>query len=265
VIPPNGGTGPDGQPLPATAVYSAAWTPDGGTLVLGAVEGGAVFESTAGYLIPVDTTTWDIGAPVADIGAAQSIETSPDAELLAVASAAAEIVLLDAASLEVRVRVPLADGDRATDLDFSRDGRLLAVGVEAGGLYVFDTRTWDLAAAPSVVHGSALVQVEWLPDGSTVATAGVDGTASLFDIERGLVRGRPLGGSGAAGDGIVFLAPDPRDELVVLGERGGRRYPLEPSDWLEEACAVVGRDLTRVEWQRYLPERNYQPTCTDLS
>jgi hypothetical protein len=26
----------------------------------------------------------------------------------------------------------------------------------------------------------------------------------------------------------------------------------------------VGRDLTRAEWDRYSPGREYRPTCTDL-
>jgi hypothetical protein len=88
---------------------------------------------------------------------------------------------------------------------------------------------------------------------------------SLFDVERGLVRSHPLSASGEPGEAIAFLAPDPRDELVVLGgELAGRRYPLDPQDWLEEACAVVGRDLSPEEWDRYLPGRDFEPTCSDL-
>ena len=34
-------------------------------------------------------------------------------------------------------------------------------------------------------------------------------------------------------------------------------YPMTPSAWLRTACAVVGRDLTRAEWDRYLPGREY--------
>jgi hypothetical protein len=57
--------------------------------------------------------------------------------------------------------------------------------------------------------------------------------------------------------------PDLSDEIVVLsGERTGRRYPLDPSVWLREACAIVGRDLTAEEWDRYLPGRERTPTCT---
>jgi len=29
--------------------------------------------------------------------------------------------------------------------------------------------------------------------------------------------------------------------------------PLNPERWIEKACQVVGRDLTREEWDRYVP------------
>ena len=39
------------------------------------------------------------------------------------------------------------------------------------------------------------------------------------------------------------------------------RYPLDPARWLARACTVAGRDLTRAEWDRYLPDRPYAPVC----
>jgi hypothetical protein len=80
------------------------------------------------------------------------------------------------------------------------------------------------------------------------------------------VRGRPLRASAEPGAGYAHLVPGATDELVVLsGERSGRVYPMEPSVWLDQACAIVGRDLTPGEWNRYLPGRDTGPTCTDLS
>jgi hypothetical protein len=132
VLPPNGGTGPAGEPLPAAVVWCTGWTPDGGMLLLGVSRGDAL-ASDGGDLVPVDTATWEIRQPSIPTGAAQSIEASPDDRLLAVASAAAEIVLLDAVSLAVVDRVPLADGEFGTDLAFSPDGRLLAAETNRAG------------------------------------------------------------------------------------------------------------------------------------
>jgi WD40 repeat protein len=260
VLPPDGSIGPDGNPLPATPVWGAGWAPDGRTLLLGANEGDVV-KPSGGYLAAVDTETWEVEKKF-PTGAVQSLETAPDERLIAATSAsAAETVLLDAKSLEVVKRIPLAE--RGTDLSFSPDGRMLAVGGQSGALYVFDTGTWHLLAGPAVLHERALVQVEWLADGRTVATSGEDGVVTLFDVERGLARGRPLHPSGGVGQGVVHLMPGPTDELVVLGgELPGRRYSLVSSVWVEEACAVVGRDLTRDEWERYLPGRPYERSCS---
>jgi hypothetical protein len=119
-------------------VRSSAWTPDGSTLLLGAE--GNVEESTGpspagavadgrrgGYLVPVDTTTWDVGTRIEIGGGAQSIETSPDENVMAVASTTdSELVILDATGLYVQQRLPLTRVDWVLDLSFSPDGRFLA-------------------------------------------------------------------------------------------------------------------------------------------
>lgn len=39
---------------------------------------------------------------------------------------------------------------------------------------------------------------------------------------------------------------------------------MRPADWIGTACAVAGRDLSEAEWARYLPDRPWEQTCTDL-
>jgi WD40 repeat protein len=263
VLPPNGGTGFGDEPLPTTVVWSAGWTPDGSTLLLGAE--GDIRSSQGGYLVPVDTTTWQPGRPIHVGGAAQTMELSPDERLLAVATtASSELVILDAATLEVQRRVWPSTDDRIYDLSFSPDGRFLAGGGEQRMLHVFDTQTWDYATEPVAVQDDLVLQAEWLRDGRTVVASGANGKVSLFDIERGQVRARPLRASSEPVEGYAHLVPGATDELVVLsGERSGWRYPLRPVDWLDEACAIVGRDFTDAEWARYLPGRTPEPTCSD--
>ncbi|WP_139173419.1 hypothetical protein [Geodermatophilus telluris] len=58
---------------------------------------------------------------------------------------------------------------------------------------------------------------------------------------------------------------DPTDDLVFFSDRElVMRYPTDPSAWLRAACEVAARDLTRAEWDRYLPGRPYAATCTDV-
>jgi DNA-binding SARP family transcriptional activator/WD40 repeat protein len=247
--------------LPGSHVWSAVFTPDGARLLLG------VEEATGrGHLAAVDTETWKMDSePASSLIAAQAMEVSPDGSVIAVSSSTEPLIaILDAQSLEMVHSMAVVDG-LLTDLSFSHDGRMLAAGGAFGLLHVWDTATWQPVRDPPTVHDAALLQVEWRPDDRTVVTSGGDGTVSLFDVDRGLVRGRPLRASGEPEDGYAFLLPESTDELVALsGDRTGWRYPLDPSVWLDEACTIVGRDLTQAEWDTYLPGRDREPTCTDL-
>jgi hypothetical protein len=88
---------------------------------------------------------------------------------------------------------------------------------------------------------------------------------SMYDVERDLVRARPLPAAEEPGDGYAYLLPAPTDEIVVLnGDDPGHRYSLDPARWLAQACQIAGRDLTVAEWERYVPSDPYRPTCRDL-
>jgi hypothetical protein len=39
---------------------------------------------------------------------------------------------------------------------------------------------------------------------------------------------------------------------------------MDPSSWLSSVCDVVARDLSPAEWDLYLPDRPWRPTCSDL-
>jgi hypothetical protein len=42
------------------------------------------------------------------------------------------------------------------------------------------------------------------------------------------------------------------------------RDTAAPWEQLLRACAIAGRDLTPSEWRHALPDRPWQPTCSDL-
>jgi dipeptidyl aminopeptidase/acylaminoacyl peptidase len=263
VLPATGYRGADGAALPAGVAWSAAWTPGGSRLLIGTDD--RPDPRGGGEVVAVDTATWQVvdrkDLPVVP----EVMAVSPDGRSLAVSGGeGSSVVFLDPATLEVRHRVALRGDDRVWALSFSPDGRFVAAGGLSGGLHLVDTRTWA-AREPVLLHAAPLMQFEWLRDGHTVASSGQDGTVGLFDAERGVVRAEGLPASVHGEAGYVRLVPDPDRELVVLNdEHVGLRYPLDADAWLRQACAVAGRDLTRVEWERYLPDRPYRPTCTDL-
>ena len=97
----------------------------------------------------------------------------------------------------------------------------------------------------------------------TVVSTGPDTHVTLYDADRGLVRARmPVTAGDVEAQTFLLRAVDGEVSAVVRGHPG-RTYPLDPQVWLDRACAVAGRDLTRDEWSSYLPGREYEQTCTD--
>jgi hypothetical protein len=74
--------------------------------------------------------------------------------------------------------------------------------------------------------------------------------AHRLNLAHGPVRDVVLQGEWAAtvGDGA-----DARDPAVT-----------DTQGWLQAACDAAGRDLTMIEWRRYVPESPWRPTCSDL-
>lgn len=269
VLPPTESSRADGTRQPEF-VWSAGWTADGSRLLLGAE--GETFEGTAGGdIVVVDTDTWQVQPERVDIGGTvQVMQLSPDRRWLAaglsisgIDNAPPPVVeLLDPDTLEVRRVLRLDDGDQVFDLSFSPDARLLAAGGQNGTLTVFDTESGKRLRSPAKVHNNYIQQVEWMPDGRTVVTTGFDGMAAMYDVERGLVRGRLPGSSDLAEASTYLLSFTEQRITTLVGGREARTYPLGVDRWLDYACQVAGRDLTRDEWASYLPNQPYHRTCT---
>ena len=269
-LPPDGDLGSDGRPLRADVVSCVAWTPDSSRLLL-CSEGGAD-NGFGGHLVVVDPTTGSVEreAPLGAI-VAEAAATSRDHRRLALAQLDAGLVMvLDARTLRAEQAVPVFGSGvlyrgPATDISFSPDGRRIAVTAQSRDLFVVDTTTWT-PSRDRIPVGSALLQVEWLADNRTVALGSADGTLSSFDTVRRQMRTAPVSVSNDSRAAHVHLVPGIDDEVVAMsGERPGRRWPVDRKVWLEQACALAGRDLTRSEWTLYLPEHPYRPTCSDLA
>jgi WD40 repeat protein len=249
-------------------VCCAVWSADGSRLLLGSgfpLPGQSENEPSTGAAVAiVDTATWKVVDHRSMDRVPDVMALSPDGRFLAMAALhSADIEVLDAETLDLRRRVDIGVNDSLWSLSFSRDGRRLAAGGENGNLYVVDTDTWQ-ASEPVLVHDQHLLQVEWLSNNRTVASTGLDGKVVLFDADHAVIRPGSLPALVGSAEAYGHLVPDPVDEIVALNDQlPGLRYPMAPAEWLRETCGIARRDLTRAEWDRYLPGREYRPTCSD--
>jgi WD40 repeat protein len=258
-----------GERVPES-VWSTAWTPDGTRLLIGAE--GDDSDPDDGGIVVVDTETWEVAKDRVDVrGGVQTMEVSPDGRLLAVGMSAPAVDdpppgmvrLLDADTLNEVRELRMGVDDFAYDLSFSPESKRLAVGVATGLVYTFDVASGERLHEPVRAHNSWVGQVEWLPDGRTVVSTGEDTRIVLYDAVRGVLRATLPASARDALAHTFLVKVDEHGITALAGERPGRRYPLDPRDWLDRACDITGRNLTRDEWTNYLPDRPYRRTCRD--
>ena len=164
---------------------------------------------------------------------------------------------------------------------FSADGHWLAVANEdagRGAVRVLDTAT-GRPIAGTMETRQPVASGAFSPDGRTLAlltesaslTAPKTYTVELWDPVRGtrlsaedLVRWTASQRSVLA-PSVAFRTTASGTADVVVGgiERQPLEFTLDPDAWRRAACAVVPRDFTPAEWQRYVGAvEDYEPTCT---
>jgi WD40 repeat protein len=197
-----------------------------------------------------------------------SVVFSPDGQTLASGGDHGSIVLWDVARHQ-RAGKPLsARGGAVNSVAFSPDGQILASGGDDGSIVLWDVARHQRAGEPLPPTGDTVDAVAFSPDGRTLASAAGKAVA-LWDVSSGQELGEPLPGTR---DFVVTLAFShdgntlawgsysvaPSSELLVL-------WDASLDSWQRKACALVNRNLTQSEWDRFVGgTRRYAPTCSHL-
>jgi hypothetical protein len=50
--------------------------------------------------------------------------------------------------------------------------------------------------------------------------------------------------------------------LITGSSEGLVIWDTDARSWVRRACAAAGRNLTRAEWERFLPDTSYRKTCS---
>ena len=140
----------------------------------------------------------------------------------------------------------------------SPDATRLAA-VNAGGqLQLIDVDTWTWFGTTTQWGDDEFL---FSPDGGQLALL-EDDRLTLADGRTGRLQARlPL--PGQVPDARMAYLPD-GSGIIVTGV-DGRIWTVDarPSAWLERACRIAGRNLSRQEWREYFPSRPYEVTCPE--
>jgi len=149
------------------------------------------------------------------------------------------------------------------DLAFSPNGRMLASGGSEGAIQLWDVDRRAPIGAPLTAHTSNVEGVAFSPDGETLASSSLDGTVRLWDVARRRPIGEPLDAPATAPANLLFSPSG--EELIFANDLEIHIVPAIWRDWApamrRHLCLAAGRNLTRAEWQEFIPDEPYEATC----
>jgi WD40 repeat protein len=237
----------------AGLIAGVAYTPDGARLVV-AEENGAVYTVDGATLEP-DGRRVDIGQivlwPVRGISDDVTIVVSND-------PASGSVRLLDLAS--GRVIREMKPGFPPLWAAASPDRHRVVVTGEGGEVRIFDLSAGRWTGPTVAAHGNFLQWASWSQDGSLVVTGGTDGRIGLWDGHSGASLGTLTVGSRDRMLTAIFVG-DTAKVRVLLPDGEIAVWSSDVREWIDFACSVAGRDLTRAEWRDTFGSRPYRRTC----
>ena len=197
---------------------------------------------------------------------------SPDGAHLAVSYSAGSVELWNVSGpvSAMLTGTPFTSGTLVpSSLAFSPDGQRLAVGNADGSVQLRNAvspgqpRSLVSLTAGSGVSASPVDSVAISPDGRSLAVGRDDGTVSVCNLSA-------MPGSASAElevldtdtNRVNALAFSLNGTLATGSEDGTvELWNLDVSAAITRVCSLAGSDLTRTQWNTYIPQLGYQSVC----
>ena len=262
------------------AVWRMAFSPDGRLLAVAVDPNGAAdgffTQQRQGevQLWEVDTRRRVGRAIKPGAGSVLSLAFSMDGTLLATGSYFGRLDLWDVATRAHHGETMRVADDGVLSVAFDPTGSLVAAGGAVGPVRVWRVADGRPAFPPLSGHTGAVTGAAFDRTGSFLATTSLFGGTRLWDPATGL----------PYGDELVSPRPESLEPTVPLAALGLRNafspdgtllaaagvdshamlWDVDPALWRQRACTIAGRNLTREEWNVYLPSGTpYGATCSE--
>jgi WD40 repeat protein/CHASE3 domain sensor protein len=176
--------GPIGPPMVhGELVHTVAFSPDGDTVVSGAMEAGnngsvKLWGANTGQLLK-STTIGDADAIV------WAVTFSPDGQRIAAAGADGVIQVLDARSLEKSGQPMRGHEDTVAGLAFSPDGRALASASRDETIRLWNVESSQQAGDALTAHTDDVDSIAYTPDGQRIVSGSADRTVRVWPAVAG--------------------------------------------------------------------------------
>jgi WD40 repeat protein len=199
-----------------------------------------------------------------------------DGTLLATGSYFGRLDLWDVATQARHGKSMRVADDGVLSVAFDASGRFVAGGGAIGPVRVWRVADQRPAYPPLAGHTGPVTGAAFDPAGSFLATTSLFGGTRLWDPATGLAYGEELVASPRPGSltSSINLPPflglrnafSPDGKLLAVAgvETLAMLWNVDPAVWRQRACAIVGRNLSREEWNLYLPPgTSYRATCSE--
>ncbi|MGN6167315.1 MAG: nSTAND1 domain-containing NTPase [Solirubrobacteraceae bacterium] len=236
-VPPRGAL-PPSAPATNRVSFLAIWRTGSGKLSSG--------------LYPLD-----LGSGPAPYG---PLAFSPNSRLVAVGAPDGSHAVIDAVTAQRLPRLYPIGSEYTSSLAFSPHGTL-ATGTVTGIVQMWDPISGRRLADPFPVTASPVASIAFDPSGQRLATASQDGTVKLFSASTLEQEGKTLTSEDGSAPSAIF-GPHGNNLLVINNLGDGLILPTSPAAWAQRACAIAGRNLSRQEWNLFVPGQGYTRNCS---